>query len=171
MLRTVALVCLIGCLSMFSTVTAEVLLSDIGVVGAGRYVNTEEGTDLTCAKYTVTLTAGANPEVVSGVLSVEDAAEFESGTYSTVDAVVDAAISYAVPGSVCDFSQTATCTKTVTLDATKSYIGAILNHGTVNVAYSMVIESCPASPTSGANTAAPALVIISALVGALTTFA
>jgi hypothetical protein len=75
-----------------------------------------------------------------------------------------------IAGSICsfeDFASSATCTKTVQLTSTETYVGGIANGGD-DTSARFLIESCP---TSGANTAAPAMVIISALVGAFAIFA
>ena len=170
MRRTVALVCLIGCLSMFSTVTAAVLYDETGVAPGNDMDATPAATGHTCVKYTVTLTAGKNSDIMTAILTSANAQTMGSTNYDSGDAFAADANSKAVTGSICsfeDFASSATCTKTVQLTSTETYVGGVANKG-ADTSARFLIETCP---TSGANTAAPAMVIISALVGALAIFA
>ena len=173
MRRTFALVCLIGCLSMFSTVTAAVLYDETGVAPGNDMDATPAATGHTCVKYTVTLTAGKNSDIMTAILTSANAQTMGSTTYDSGDAFAADANSKAVTGSICsfeDFASSATCTKTVQLTSTETYVGGVANKG-ADTSARFLIESIESCPTSGANTAAPAMVIISALVGALAIFA
>ena len=171
MLRIAALLALVASFSAVSSVAAEVLYDETGIVPASDLDSTPSDTGNSCVKYTVTLTAGTNSNIMTGILTSADAETMGSTNYGSADAAVADAKSKVVTGSGCsfdDFASSATCTKTVQLIPTETYVGGVLNKGEDGVSARFLIESCS---TSGANAAAPAMVIISALVGALAIFA
>jgi len=146
MFRYIAVLALVASLSTVSSVAVEVLISETGTIGSMKYDSTDEGTGLTCAMYTMALTAGATSGIMTGVFTTTDASELENRSYGSVDAFVTTATTKAVDVSFCDaahYAESATCTKTVTLDATETYIGVIETKGTLTLPSVLSLKAVP----------------------------
>jgi len=133
--------------------SAEVLLQGTNTVDKGFKVE-GPGTDLSCGKYTVTLTGGwANSNIMAGVISSASVTtiQAEYSSYSTMQDVVDGVKPRLITGSECTFTEfgsSATCSKTVTLMPSESYYVGILNSDDPTVAFSYKIESCEVESAS-----------------------
>ena len=132
--------------------SAEVLLQGTNTVDKGFKVE-GPGTDLSCGKYTVTLTGGSNSNIMAGVISSASVTtiQAEYSSYSTMQDVVDGVKPRLITGSECTFTEfgsSATCSKTVTLMPSESYYVGILNLDDPTVAFSYKIESCEVESAS-----------------------
>jgi len=123
--------------------TSTVLIEETGEIAPTSVVVSPEDTGLRCLKVTLSMTDGeTNDDVIAGIYKKTDADSMKTKKYSTPDEVFTDMQTKGVTGSVCKFDSSATCTKTITLTPTETYLAAIGNKGDVSYTGKMKVESC-----------------------------
>ena len=145
------------CTTTCFTTPFKEIYDEVGTIPADDTVRTEEATGLTCLKFKLELTGGADGDIISAILTKANSdaidAAVEAGTYASADAFAADVKSKAVTGSLCTFEHYATqakCTKIVTgLSPTESYVlGAANKDTTDSNQVRLIIETCPAAASS-----------------------
>ena len=144
------------CTKCFTTPFTEIY-DKVGIIPAYDTVATEEATGLTCIKFILTLTGGADGDIMSAIMTKANAAAIDAAvdadTYADADAFAADVKSKAVTGSVCTFEHFATqaqCTKIVEgLSPTETYVlGAANKDTTESNSARLVVEKCGAAASS-----------------------
>ena len=144
------------CTTCFTTPFTEIY-DKVGTIPAYDTVTTEEATGLTCLKFILTLTGGADGDIISAILTKANAAAIDAAvdadTYASADAFAADVKSKAATGSLCTFEHFATqgtCTKIVQgLSPTETYVlGAANKDTTESNQARLVIETCGAAASS-----------------------
>jgi len=122
---------------------STVLIETTGTIAAKSVAVSPEDTGLTCLKVTLSTSDGkTNTDIIAGIYKKTDAVAMRDKTYSSADDVFTDMKNKGVAGSVCEFNSLATCTKTIKLTPTETYLAAIGNKGSVSYTGNMKVETC-----------------------------
>ena len=124
--------------------SAEVLLSGSNTVSALSIEGEGPGTGIDCVKYTVALDTGTTSNVFAGALTQAnlDIINDEWLGYETTADAENAIKSKLLSGSLCTFTDSATCSKVVLLSPSETYYAGVANKGSSSEEYTYSIETC-----------------------------